>query len=266
MSKMKKTQNKTNFCFQQAEDPAVHLLYIYDDVAAYGDWNWNTWKYEESETSAKYFRDQLAAIPADHTIELHINSNGGSVKEGVTIYNLLKQSGSRVKGIVDGVAYSVAFVILQACDERIMGVGTTALIHEPWVTASGNARELRKMADDLDVLTASNRKIFLERSSLEEQQLMDMMEAETFLTPDDCLQYGLIDKVEDYGHAQNGATVEEMQKRLQEVMQHMKETKSFREQLELMQNGKKPDTKKSTKKPEQKNTLQGFLQGFRKGE
>ena len=122
------------------------------------------------------------------------------------------------------------------------------------------------MADDLDVLTASNRKIFLERSSLKEQQLMDMMEAETFLTPDDCLQYGLIDKVEDYGHAQNGATVEEMQKRLQEVMQHMKETKSFREQLELMQNGKKPDTEKSTKKPEQKNTLQGFLQGFRKGE
>lgn len=264
MSKMKKTQNKTNFCFQQAKDPAVHLLYIYDDVTAYGDWNWNTWEYEESETSAKYFRDQLAAIPADHTIELHINSNGGSVKEGVTIYNLLKQSGSRVKGIVDGVAYSVAFVILQACDERIMGVGTTALIHEPWVTASGNARELRKMADDLDVLTASNRKIFLERSSLEEQQLMDMMEAETFLTPDDCLQYGLIDKVEDYGHAQNGATVEEMQKRLQEVMQHMKETKSFREQLELMQNGKKPDTKKSTKKPEQKNTLQDFCRDSEK--
>ena len=188
------------------------------------------------------------------------------MKEGVTIYNLLKQSGSKVKGIVDGVAYSVAFVILQACDERIMGVGTTALIHEPWVTASGNARELRKTADDLDVLTASNRKIFLERSNLEEQQLIDMMEAETFLTPDDCLQYGLIDKVEDYGHAQGGTTVEEMQKRLQEVMQHMREEKSFREQLELMQGRKKPDTGKKSKKPEQKNTLQGFLQGFRKGE
>lgn len=79
MPKMEKLQNKTNFCFQQAEDPAVHLLYIYDDVTAYGDWNWNTWEYEESETSAKYFRDQLAAIPADHTIELHINSNGGSI-------------------------------------------------------------------------------------------------------------------------------------------------------------------------------------------
>ena len=253
-------QNKTNYCFKQAADPSVHLLYIYDDVSAYGNWNWNTLSYEESETSSKYFRDQLAAIPEDHTVELHINSNGGSVKEGVTIYNLLKQSGCKVRGIVDGVAYSVAFVILQACDERIMGVGPTALIHEPWVETSGNAKELRKTADDLDVLTASNRKIFLERSNLEEQQLADMMEAETFLTPDDCLEYGLIDKVEDYGHAD--ITTEGMQKRLQEVLQHMKETKSFREQLELMNPPKEPKT--PPKEPE--NNLQTFLQKFRKGE
>lgn len=265
MDKTKETKSKTNFCFQQAADPTVHLLYIYDDVTAYGDWNWNTWEFEESETSAKYFRDQLASIPEDHIVELHINSNGGSVKEGVTIYNLLKQSGCHVKGIVDGVAYSVAFVILQACDERIMGVGTTALIHEPWVETAGNARELRKTADDLDVLTASNRKIFLERSNMDEQQLTDMMEAETFLTPDDCLEYGLIDKIEDYGHAPENATGEELQKRYQEVMQHMKETKSFKEQLELMQknNGPKPPAQKPE---ETKNTLQEFLQNFSKGE
>ena len=97
MAGMEKTQNKKNYCFKQAADPAVHLLYIYDDVSAYGEFDWKTWSYTESETSAKYFRDQLAAIPEDHTIELHINSNGGSVKEGVTIYNLLKQSGSHVK-------------------------------------------------------------------------------------------------------------------------------------------------------------------------
>ena len=78
MAGVEKTQNKTNYCFKQAADPAVHLLYIYDDVSAYGEFDWKTWSYTESETSAKYFRDQLAAIPEDHTIELHINSNGGS--------------------------------------------------------------------------------------------------------------------------------------------------------------------------------------------
>lgn len=67
-----------NFCFQQANN--AYKLYIYDDVTAYGSFNWSTWSYDESETSAKYFKEQLAAIPDGATIELHINSNGGSVK------------------------------------------------------------------------------------------------------------------------------------------------------------------------------------------
>ena len=41
MAGMEKTQNKTNYCFKQAADPAVHLLYIYDDVSAYGEFDWN---------------------------------------------------------------------------------------------------------------------------------------------------------------------------------------------------------------------------------
>ncbi len=87
------------YCFQKAENN-VHKLFIYDDVTEYGSWNWNTWEYEESETSAKYFRDQMEAIPDADTIELHINSNGGSVKEGVAIYNLLKQKASHKVGYV----------------------------------------------------------------------------------------------------------------------------------------------------------------------
>lgn len=79
-------QDKVFVCFQKAEDD-THKLYIYDDVTAYGTFNWSTWSYEESETSAKYFQEQLAAIPDTATIELHINSNGGSVKEGVAIYS-----------------------------------------------------------------------------------------------------------------------------------------------------------------------------------
>ena len=171
-------QDKVFVCFQKAEDD-THKLYIYDDVTAYGTFNWSTWSYEESETSAKYFQEQLAAIPDTATIELHINSNGGSVKEGVAIYSQLKQKNCKKVGYVDGVAYSVAFLILQACDERVMGLGTSALIHNMWMSVDGNAKELRKAADDLDTLMESNRQIFLEKSNLEEQQLIDMMETET---------------------------------------------------------------------------------------
>lgn len=238
-------KNNVHFCFQKAENDC-HKLYIYDDVTAYGTWNWNTWSYEDSKTSAKYFQEQLENIPDTATIELHINSNGGSVKEGVAIYNQLRQKSCKKVGYVDGVAYSVAFLILQACDERIMGLGTSALIHNMWMSVDGNSKELRKAADDLDTLMESNRQIFMERSNLEEQQLIEMMEAETFLTPDKAMEYGLIDRVENY-QADDKEVQERLRERTKQLSVMIAQQKLFIEQLEhLRQQGKDP------KNPDQK--------------
>lgn len=225
-------QKGISYCFQKGEENA-HKLYIYDDVTQYGTFNWSTWEYEESETSAKYFRDQLEAIPDADTIELHINSGGGSVKEGVAIYTQLRQKASKKIGYVDGVAYSVAFLILQACDERVMGLGTSALIHNMWMSVAGNAKELRKAADDLDVLMESNRQVFLERSNLEEQKLIEMMEAETFLTPDQCLEYGFIDKIDSY-QADKGDVQEKLMQKVQQLTNVIAQQQSFREQMMVL--------------------------------
>ncbi len=217
------------YCFQKGEGN-VHKLYIYDDVKQYGAFNWSTWEYDPSDTSAKYFRDQLEAIPDTDTIELHINSNGGSVKEGVAIYAQLKQKASRKIGYVDGVAYSVAFLILQACDERVMGLGTSALVHNMWMCVAGNAKELRKAADDLDVLMESNRKVFLERSNLDEAKLMEMMDAETFLTPEQCLEYGFIDRIDSY-QADETDIQEKLKQQVRQLSNVIANQKSFREHL-----------------------------------
>lgn len=257
-------QDKVFFCFQKAENDN-HKLYIYDDVTAYATFNWNTWNYDESKTSAEYFRKQLEAIPDTATIELHINSNGGSVKEGVAIYNQLKQKSCKKVGYVDGVAYSVAFLILQACDERVMGLGTSALVHNMWMSVDGNAKELRKAADDLDTLMESNRQIFLERSNLEEQQLIDMMEAETFLTPDQCLEYGLIDRVDNY-QANDKDVQERLMERVQQLSGMIAQQKTFREQLESMrQQGGEPKPPTPTSVPEEKkltNQLANFFKNM----
>ena len=244
------------FCFQKAAGN-VHKLYIYDDVTAYGTFNWSTWEYEDSETSANYFRQQLEEIPDTDTVELHINSNGGSVKEGVAIYNQLKQKACQKVGYVDGVAYSIAFVILQACDKRIMGIGTSALIHDMWIEAQGNARELRKMADDLDVLMESNRKIFLERSNLEEQQLIDMMAEETFLTPDQCLEYGLIDEIGEY-RSDAQEVQEKLMRQVQQLKGQLAQQKSFREQLQALV-PPAPDPEPTPAPPDQKKKLANQL-------
>lgn len=181
---------------QEAKD-SVYKMYIYDDVSAYGKFDWNTWSYLESETSAEYFRKQLSEIPENAAVELYVNSNGGSVKEGVGIYNQLARHGARKTAYVDGYAYSVASLICMACDKVVMGMGTSMLVHNMWMEVAGNAQELRKAADDLDAMMATNRKIYLRRAAgkISEEELNGLMESEKILTPEECLKYGFADKI-----------------------------------------------------------------------
>lgn len=188
---------RMHFAMQKsASKENVYELYLYDDITEQGKFNWETWSYDESETSAKHFKELLDSVPQDAEIELYINSNGGSVKEGTAIYNQLKRHGAHKTGYVDGVAHSIAFVILQACDHRVMGEGTSALVHEMWVCTCGNAKQLREEADQLDTLMEGNRALFMQRAKgITEEGLRDMMEKETILTPDLALQYGFVDEI-----------------------------------------------------------------------
>lgn len=233
-------QQETKYCFRQEANSNTHKLYIYDDVTAYGDFDWFTWEYTESETSAEYFRKALAEIPETDTIELHINSNGGSVKEGVAIYNQLKQKKCKeIVAYVDGFAYSIASVILQAADRRIMGLGTSLLIHNMWISIAGNAEDLRKAADDLDVLMQSNRQIYLEKATITEEELIDLMNKESYLTPDQAIEMGFADEL-----ATEGSEPEDPAQLQQKILQQMSQMrcemaaqKSFKEELLELQKG-----------------------------
>ncbi len=244
-------KNKTKYRFEQMAGQDIYKLYVYDDVTAYGDFNWNTWEYDESETSAKYFRDQLEAIPENGTIELHVNSNGGSVKEGVAIYNLLKQHKAEKVCYVDGFAYSIASVICMACDKIVMGTGTSMLIHNMSMSVYGDAKMLRKCADDLDVLMEANRKIYMERAkNLTEEQLIEMMDAETFLTPEQCMEYGFCDEIGTETPDQTQITQQNLAM-IQQLQQQLREYQSFRQEMKQFvpepanPEPKKPETKEN---------------------
>lgn len=228
-------QRETHYCFKQEAGSHVHQLYIYDDVTEYGDFNWSTWEWEESETSANYFRKALEEIPEGDSIELHINSYGGSVKEGVAIYNLLKQKKCKeIVAYVDGFAYSIASVILQAADRRVMGVGTSLLIHNMWMSVAGNAEYLRKAADDLDVLMESNRQIYLERATVSEEELIEMMNAETYLTPEQAVEKGFADEVNSKQATDPSQAVEALQQELQQMRKERAQQQSFRQELQQL--------------------------------
>lgn len=224
-------QQKAHYCFRQEARSDVHKLYIYDDVSEYGTFDWWTWEYTESETSAEFFRKALAEIPDSATVELHINSYGGSVKEGIAIYNQLKQKKCKeIVAYVDGFAYSVASVIMQAADRRIMGLGTSLLIHNMWLSVAGNAAELRKAADDLDVLMESNRQIYMERVNITEDELIEMLDKETYLTPEQAVEMGFADEVDKAATPAPDMT-QQLQQQLAQMRREMTAQKAFREEM-----------------------------------
>lgn len=154
-------------------------------------------EYEDSDTSAAGFRDALKQLGDVKNINLHINSPGGSVFEGIAIYNMLKQNPAHINVYVDGVAASIASVIAMSGDTIFMPSNAMMMIHNPWTMAVGNANELRKQADDLDQITKSSVQTYLAKAGdkLDEQTLKQLMDNETWLTAQEALDYGLADEV-----------------------------------------------------------------------
>lgn len=127
---------------QSAEAPAPSeaSVYIYGNI---GD-RWN----EDGVIASDLVRD-IAALDVD-TINLRINSYGGSVPDGLAIYNALRRHRAAVNTFVDGVAISCASYIAMAGDTVTMAKNAQMMIHAPWSFAYGNAVELREQADVLD--------------------------------------------------------------------------------------------------------------------
>ena len=163
-------------------------LRIYNTVESDSWW-------KESETSAKHFSDMLKEYENAKEIKIYINSLGGSVFEGIAIYNQLKRHSAHKTVYIDGFACSIASVIAMAGDTVIMPKNTCMMIHNAWALVMGNSKELRKAADDLEVINDAAKQAYLDRAGdkLSEDKLAEMMDAETYLTAAQCIEYGLAD-------------------------------------------------------------------------
>ena len=115
---------------------------------------------------------------------------------------------------------------------------TLMMIHNMWMGAVGNAAELRKAADDLDVINAAGRQAYLEKAGekLDEAALTDMMDAETWLTAEQCIQYGLADRFAD-ADADMSQAAAVLQKANLNLEQRLTIQKSLAAQLRQMTQG-----------------------------
>lgn len=235
---------------RQAADPGVLELYIYGDVE--GDYyDWWSGKTITPETSANIFRDALASYPDAAEIRLYINSYGGSVFEGTAIYNQLKRHPAHKTVYVDGFACSIASVIAMAGDTVVMPRNTMMMIHNMWTAAVGNAAALRKAADDLDTINAAGRAAYLEKAGdkLSEEKLIEMMDAETWLTAEECIACGLADRYADEDADLTKAR-DMLQKANLKLSQQVEINRSIAAQLrELTEKPKEPEAEPEPEEP-----------------
>ena len=139
-----------------------------------------------------------AADNALESVEVEINSPGGSVFEGQRIYNALRGISARgveVTTTVSGLAASMGSVILMAGDKRQMTQGSRIMIHEASTIAMGDSRAMRKTADLLDGISSEIAAIYAERTGGDEKKLRNLMFAETWMTADQAKENGFVDVV-----------------------------------------------------------------------
>jgi len=192
-------------------------LYIYDDVKD-DTVNWWADEVTESQTSAKYIQSQLEVAKDVKNINIYINSYGGSVKEGLSIYNQLKRHTAQKTVYVDGFACSIASVIAMAGDKIIMGGNTLMMVHRASMGAWGNAEELRRAANDIEVIDSASCSSYLAKAGdkLTQEKLNELLDGQTWLNAEQCLQYGLADEIT----GKEDKTITEAKQRFNLAMKH----------------------------------------------
>ena len=154
-----------------------------------------SWPWLNSDTSAYNLSKQIEGLDVD-TINVGINSYGGEVAEGLAIYNALKRHKAKVVTRCDGFACSIASVIFAAGDERVMSDASLLMIHNAWTYASGDAKALRKQADDIEKVNEASITAYMAVADIEEEKLRALMDEETWISPEEAVEIGLATSVE----------------------------------------------------------------------
>jgi len=165
---------------------------IYDEIGGGGWFN--------DGVTAIDFIQQLAGINGD--IEVHINSPGGDVFDGLAIYNSLAQRSGNVTTVVDGLAASAASFIAMAGKQRVIAPGAMMMIHDAAGMCMGNASDMRELAELLDKVSDNIAGIYAaDDSTASATDWRAAMKAETWYTADEAVAAGLAHRVAERPNA-----------------------------------------------------------------
>lgn len=173
----------------KADAPRAAEVWIYGDIG-------ESWDGES--IAARDFVQQLAALEADQ-ITARINSYGGSVTDGLAIYNALKRHPAAVTVEIDGAAFSIASLIAMAGDEVRMAENALMMIHAPWGLAMGNSADMRDMADVLDKYASAMSSAYVGQTGKSQDDILSLLQDGTdhWYTAAEALAEGFISSISD---------------------------------------------------------------------
>ncbi len=128
-------------------------------------------------------------------IKVPINSYGGEVLEALAIYNYLKGRDAEVEAHIVGFALSAGTVVASAADKVTMSEHGYYMIHNPWVYAAGEAKDLENMAQLMNSMTDELAMIFSKKTGKDVDEIKQMMDDETWMTAQEALDHGFVDEI-----------------------------------------------------------------------
>jgi ATP-dependent Clp protease protease subunit len=197
---IQRTTERTGF-FNGPKDPRKWFSVVNEDssesaeITIYDRIGKSMWSGDG--TDAKDFVAELNKIPKEKEIKLRINSPGGSVDEGMTIYNRLAERRDKITCVIDGLAASIASVIALAGKSLEMPKNAAFMIHDPWGYAEGTAAEMRKAAETLDKYKDRIVSVYRTKTKASEDEIKQWMSDTTWYDGEEARTAGFCDTVTD---------------------------------------------------------------------
>lgn len=169
------------------EEQSRCSLYFYGDIVSA---TWESSWYEEDKCPQD-IADFLNQLDGYEEIDIYFNSGGGDVFAGLAIHNQLKRYNGHKVGYVDGMAASIASVIMFACDELHFATGAQAMIHKPLCMAWGNADDFKEVIKQLNLCEDSILDIYMEhtKEGVTRDKIKSLMAEETWFNASKMAEY-----------------------------------------------------------------------------
>lgn len=160
-------------------------LFIYDDIGP-------AWMGMIDAASVVVALKQMEG----QRVTVRLNSPGGSVDEGIAIYNAMKRHPGGVDTVVDSIAASMASYLLQAGITRTVTENAMVMVHDPWSIAIGNAAQFRKEADILEKYGKRMIPEYAARSGRTDEDIAALLAEETWMVGSEIVDEGFADAVD----------------------------------------------------------------------